>query len=156
MISLKQRSITHEDQSVPFLPKGLCVLGGAQLPDGDSLVCGGNTAKEGWEFCIGPEAKEGWKNDDYLVLRKGSKSWSSIGRMLEPRSNHSSLFINGSVFSCGGKDMAKNISSHHEEFRMNGSVNERKELPVKLVGHTIVKLASKKYMLIGGLGKNVS
>ena len=155
LILLRSESICLEKESIPLLPIGLCVLGGVQLPNGDLLVCGGNTVKEGWEYCEGIEAKDGWKNDDYLILRKMNKEWSSIGKMLEPRSNHSSIFINGSVFSCGGKDSGKNIFAHHEEFKLGVSINVRKELPLKLVGHIVEDLGSSNYILIGGLDKNV-
>ena len=155
LILLRPESISIEKQSIPFLPIGLCVLGGVQLPNGDLLVCGGNTVKEGWKYCEGIEATNGWKNDEYLVLPRMSEEWISIGKMLEPRSNHSSIFINGSVFSCGGKDSGKNIFAHHEEFKLGESINARKELPLKLVGHTVEELDSSNYILIGGLDKNV-
>ena len=177
VISLKQESISLEQESIPCLPIGLCVFGGTRMPNGDLILCGGNTAKDGWEYCevskVG--AQDGWKNDEYLLLQKMGESWTTIGNMIEPRSNHSTVFINGSVFSSGGKDSEKNIFSHHEELKLHASTNLRpgsklkshdprkmvivtrlrKDMPMKLVGHNAIELDASKYILIGGLDKNV-
>ena len=47
IISLKQESISLEDESIPCLPIGLCVFGGTQMSNGDLILCGGNTAEDG-------------------------------------------------------------------------------------------------------------
>ena len=130
---------------------GLCLLGGALLHNSDLIVCGGYTVawKEkymevGFKGEIrrisshGMRIREENKYDEYLRLRIGMESWHSIGRMMKPRSAHSSVFINNSLFSCGGEDAVKLNSSHHEEFRIDGSVKEKKELPIKLLAFIIV------------------
>ena len=178
VISLKQESISLEQESIPCLPIGLCVFGGTLMPNGDLILCGGNTAKDGWEYCEVPKigAQDGWKNDEYLFLRKMGESWTTIGNMIEPRSNHSTVFINGSVFSSGGKDSEKKIFSHHEEIKLRDSSylcqssklqsydprktiivkHYKEDVPMKLVGHNAIELDESKYILIGGLDKNVS
>ena len=119
-------------------------------------------------------AQDGWKNDEYLLLEKMGESWTTIGNMIETRSNHSTVFINGSVFSSGGKDSEKNIFAHHEEIKLHSFTylwptklqsydprknvivkRVRKDMPMKLAGHNAVELDASKYILIGGLDKDV-
>ena len=86
----------------------------------------------------------------YLILRKGEQKWSSLGRMLQPTSYHSSVFMNGSIFSCGGfVDYEANVQ--HEEFRIDDKiVVKKKPLPVALHGHTAEQIDKIRYMVIGG------
>ena len=43
VISIKKDSISHINSTIPSLPKGLCDISGAQLPNDDLVVCGGRS-----------------------------------------------------------------------------------------------------------------
>ena len=65
------------------------------------------------------------------------------------QANHSSVFMNGSIFSCGGTD--RTPEEHHEEFRLEDKiVKERKRLPIKLLNHSATEIDQKRYMVTGG------
>ena len=72
-----------------------------------------------------------------------------MGNMLWLRTNHSSVFMNGSIFSCGGIDLS--TQEHHEEFRLEDKiVKERKRLPIKLLHHSATEIDQRRYMVMGG------
>ena len=72
-----------------------------------------------------------------------------MGNMLWLRTNHSSVFMNGSIFSCGGIDLSP--QEHHEEFRLEDKiVKERKRLPIKLLHHSATEIDQKRYMVVSG------
>ena len=72
-----------------------------------------------------------------------------MGNMLWLRTNHSSVFMNGSIFSCGGIDLSP--QEHHEEFRLEDKlVKERKRLSIKLLHHSATEIDQKRYMVVSG------
>ena len=96
--------------------------------------------------------------------------WKEVGKMKMSRFNHSSVLLNGCVFSCGG-DRSYRLSvsgyyglppdepqktSSHEVFSLDGIVKERKELPIALSHHTANKINETQYMICGGYGAKVS
>ena len=70
--------------------------------------------------------------------------------MKEGRYAHSSVLLNGCLYSCGGVDSSNNQTSHHEVLNLDGRVEEKKELPIALWGHTANKLNDNQYIVIGG------
>ena len=128
--------------TIPPLPKRLGYLQGAQLPNQDLLVSGGYTGSV--------------RNHEYLRFSQDSNQWKKIGTMKMARGAHSSVLLNGCVYSCGGLDSSDKNTSHHEVLTLDGRVVEKKELPFALRGHTANKLNDNQYMVIGGYDKNVS
>ena len=87
--------------------------------------------------------------NQYLIVEKGEQILSSIGNMSWLRTNHSTVFMNGSIFSCGSTD--RSPQEHHEEFRLEDKiVKERKRLPIKLLNHSATEIDQKRYMVTGG------
>ena len=73
------------------------------------------------------------------------------------RTDHSTVFVSGSMFSCGGSLGYHNPDlSHHECFSLNGEVRELKELPIALKKHTATKISQNEIMICGGRMKDVS
>ena len=122
--------------TIPALPKGLHCLRGTQLPNQDLLVTAGNTRSG----C----------NDEYLRFSQDSNQWKNVGTMKMERYAHSSVLLNGCLYSCGGVDSSNNQTSHHEVLNLDGRVEEKKELPIALWGHTANKLNDNQYIVIGG------
>ena len=121
---------------VPLLPKGLVGLRGSQLPNHDLLVSGGDTGTV--------------VNDEYLRFNHASNQWKKVGTMQNARYSHSSVLLNGYLYSCGGFYSPRKATSHHEAFSSDGVVNEKRELPIELSNHTANKLNESQYMVIGG------
>ena len=142
MVSIKKDSISIINSTIPSLPKGLGHLRGTQLPDQDLLVSGGYTGSV--------------RNDEYLRFSQDSNQWKKVGTMKKARYAHSSVLLNGCLYSCGGWDSSSE-TSHHEVLNLDGRVEEKKELPIPLTYHTANKLNDNQYMVIGGgRDKNVS
>ena len=141
VVSIKKDSISIIKTTIPFLPKGLSWLRGTQLPNQDLLVTGGFTGSV--------------LNDEYLRFSQESNQWLKVGTMKVARSSHSSVLLNGCLYSCGGVDSSDNETSHHEVLNLDGRVEEKKELPIKLKHHTATKLNETQYMVCGGMVENV-
>ena len=137
MVSIKKDSISIIKTTIPFLPKGLSWLRGTQLPNQDLLVTGGYTGSV--------------RNDEYLRFSQESNQWLKVGTMKVARSSHSSVLLNGCLYSCGGFDSSDNETSHHEVLNLDGRVEEKKELPsAGLSSHTAHRLNENQYIVIGG------
>ena len=147
VVSIKKDSISSINTTIPFLPKGLSWFRGTQLPNRDLLVTGGYTGSVTWPV----------RNDEYLRFSQKSNQWLKVGTMKMTRSSHSSVLLNGCLYSCGGVDSSDNVTFHHEVLNLHGRVEEKKELPIKLKLHTANKLNENQYMVIGGFDEtNVS
>ena len=142
MISINKDSISHINASIPSLPKGLNKLRGAELPNHDLIVCGGNT-------------RYGYSND-YLHYNHDSNQWMNVGTMNRATSSHSSVWIDGVLLTTGGKYSSGKITSHHEEFSFTGGVKKRKEMPVALAGHTATLYGQQTMIICGGWDGYVS
>ena len=146
MVSIKSDSISIINTTIPSLPKGLNNLRGTTLPDHDLLVSGG--------YLIGGN-DDYLTFDEYLRFSQDSNQWKKVGTMKMARHYHSSVLLNGGLYSIGG-NLGIGLYSHHEVFNLDGRIEEKKELPIALSGHTANKLYENKYMVIGGRDKNVS
>ena len=137
VVSMKMDSVLLTTTTVvPLLPKGLVGLRGSQLPNHDLLVSGGDTGTV--------------VNDEYLRFNHSSNQWKKVGTMQNARYSHSSVLLNGYLYSCGGFYSPRFASSHHEAFSLDGEVNEKRELPIALSNHTANKLNDSQYMVSGG------
>ena len=154
VVSIKSDSISIINTTIPSLPKGLNSLRGTTLPDHDLLVSGGHLIEGNEDYL---------RSDEYLRFSQDSKQWKKVGTMKMARLDHSSVLMNGGLYSVGGKASSWNGTSHHEVLNLDGwigwnflRVEEKKKLPIALSGHTANKLDENKYMVIGGLDRNVS
>ena len=146
VVSIKNDSISIINTTIPSLPKRLSTLQGTQLPNQDLLVSGG----DGLE-------RDFWRlNDEYLRFSQDSNQWMKVGTMKKARHFHSSVLLNGCLYSSGGSDSSAKITSHHEVLTLDGRVEEKKELPIALLKHTANKLNENQYMVCGGEERNVS
>ena len=155
VLQLRQNLVTGIDWHIPNLPELSHSFQVARISNGAVLLCGGHNYDVNLE------------NDDttvdnynpptfnqYYIWKKGEPTWSPMGNMLVPRSSHSSVFMNGSIFSCGGWDHEPKILDHHEEFRLEDKiVRERKPLPIKLQYHSAKEIDQNRYMVMGGIGE---
>ena len=129
-------------------------LSGAWLSNGDLLLCGGlNVMRYNTEM-----------NNQYLLFQEGSSQWNKIGKMKKPRCDHSSVFMDGSLYTCGGCTFPGNTTSHHEAFSLvvGSNINEyfvgvkkKKEMPLALRNHSATKIGQHKMLICGGLDKHV-
>ena len=142
VISLSKTSISSIKPEIPSLTKDVSRFGGAQLPNGDLLVAGGYDG-------YGPY------NDKYLYLKNSSKEWTEVGTMKRTRKEHSTVFIGGSTFSCGGS-VGYKATSHHESFSLKGEVRELMALPISLKQHTATIISQNEILVCGGRSKDVS
>ena len=166
----------------PPLPTTFEGMRGSPLPNNNLLVSGGYIKTIDQEIrdlvstfsCQPRRQMEVFPKkcipDTYLLYNHASKQWKEVGKMKMARCNHSSVLLNGFVFSCGGDrsyrlsvsscygippDKPQKISSH-EVFSLDGIVKERKELPIALSYHTANKINETQYMICGGYGAKVS
>ena len=137
VVSIKKDSISIINTTIPSLPKGLRMLRGTQLLNQDLLVLGGYDEND-------------VENDEYLRFDQSSSQWKKIGTRKMATVSHSSVLLNGCLYSCGGYYPSDKITSHHEVLNLNGRVEEKKELPIALADHTANKLNEYQYMVIGG------
>ena len=142
MVSIKKDSISIINTTIPLLPKRLVHLQGTQLPNHDLLVSGGRSWSD--------------RNGEYLKFDQASNQWKKVGTMKKARYAHSSVLLNGCLYSCGGIDSSHYATSHHEVLNLDGGIEEKRELPIALRYHTANKLNENQYMVIGGLDKNAS
>ena len=126
-------------------------LGGTQLPNGDLLVHGFMFKRQG-------------SNIRFYHYQAESNKWRKIEDYWGvSRSGHSSVFIDGQMFSMGG-DQTTNIcyahedyrSTHHEAFSIEGRVKQRKEMPIGLAYHTATIFGEHRMLISGGSIKQVS
>ena len=137
MVSIKKDSISIINTTIPLLPKRLVHLQGTQLPNHDLLVSGGRSWSD--------------RNGEYLKFDQASNQWKKVGTMKKARYAHSSVLLNGCLYSCGGIDSSHYATSHHEVLNLDGRVEEKKELPSKrLSSHTAHRLNENQYIVIGG------
>ena len=141
VVSIKKDSISLINTTIPLLPKGLEHLRGAQLPNHDLLVSGATGSN---------------RNDEYLRFDRASNQWKKVGTMKKANHLHSSVLLNGCLYSCGSRFSSYKSTSHHEVLNLDGGVEEKRELPIALRYHTANKLNENQYMVIGGYEKYVS
>ena len=122
---------------------------GSRLPNNDLLVSGG------FKMC-GNSMFHKVRQDTYLVYNNSTNQWKEVGKMKMARCAHSSVLLNGCLYSSGGVVSSVEITSHHEVLNLDGRIEEKKELPIALSCHTANKLNEYQYMVIGGSDKDVS
>ena len=128
-------------KDIPKLPKGLRGLQGTKTPNGDLLLCGGGHSWEDW--C-----------NEYLLLKDGSDQWKRIGTSQTKRLYHSSVFIDGCLYTTGGsRDYLPFLN--HEEFSFERGIKEKKDMPIFLYGHTATIFGPGKLLICGGQEMNV-
>ena len=148
-------SISRINTTIPNLPKkhgyqgALQDMRGTRLPNNDLLLSGG------FRMC-GNGMYTKVIEDTYLLYSQSTNQWKEVGKMKMPRYDHSSVLLNGCVYSCGGYKRWMSHERHHEVFSLDGSVKDRKELPIALSGHTASRLNENQYMICGGVDENVS
>ena len=145
VIKILKNSMSHINSSIPPLRKATLGLRGTRLRNGDLVVCGGSSASG--------------KSDDYLHYKFGCNQWTQIGSMDRAKSAHSSVCMDGSLFTTGGLDSSGDPMrplSYHEEFSMQGGVKERKAMPIALLDHTATEFGPHKMLVCGGWDENVS
>ena len=129
-------------------------LSGARLSNGDLLLCGGEHEMR-YNLAM---------NNQYLLFQERSSQWNKIGKMKKPRLDHSSVFMDGRLYTCGGCTSTGNTTSHHEAFSLViGSnekeffvgVNKKKEMPLALQNHSATKIGQYKMLICGGFDKHV-
>ena len=83
--------------------------------------------------------------------------------MNKPIYDHSSVFMDGRLFTCGGQTPASpklpgftmNTISHHEAFLLGVGVSKKKEMPLALRCHSATKIGKHKMLICGGLDDDV-
>ena len=148
MLSIQTNSISQIDpanhSSITPLPKGLGWLRGTQLPSRDLLISDG---------CTGVLS-----SNEYLLYERKAKKWKKVGTMKNARDAHSSVFLNGCLFTCGGvitSGFLISPSSFHEGFTEKFP-RKKKELPIPLAYHTATNLNENQFLVVGGWDQNVS
>ena len=146
MITIGKYFLTHVATTVPSLPTRRNGLRGAQLPNGNLLVCGGG------RFGRIPHEypTELPPSGEYLLLKAHSNQWTNVGTMKMARKYHTSIFYDGCLYTTGGLDSLNNVISHHEAFSLNGDVKEKKDIPISLQGHTATIFDQYKMLICGG------
>ena len=135
-ISNLNSSITH----LPFYLRRLAFFSVAQLPNGDILLAGGLKTD-----CI-----SSFKSDEYLHYRNGSNEWTLVATMKVARYQHTSLLIDGCLFTAGGIDSFDDYTSHLEKFSFEGGVEQKKKMPIALKCHTATMFGNHKMLICGG------
>ena len=138
---------------IPSLPTGLYRLAGSQLPNGDLMISGG---------CKNTYSRY---NDGYYHYKNGSNQWQKVGTMNGAREGHSSVFINGGLFTTGGYFKSRidlglwgsryQLSSL-EEFSIKDGMKLRKEMPVGLSNHSATVFGKHTMLISGGEDSGVS
>ena len=143
VIAILNGSISYINKTIPSLPHHMDSLRGARLSNGNFLLCGGRRA-------FNQEM-----NNQYLHFQEGSSQWNKIGKMEKPRYDHSSVFMDGRLFTCGGWTSEDITTSHHEAFSLGVGVNKKKEMPLALRGHSANRIGQHKMLICGGLDEDV-
>ena len=141
MLSIVNDSVVLYNTAIPFLPKHFLPLTGAQLPNGNLLVRGIS------RNC-----------DEHLLFRDGSNQWTKIRSSERALSCPSSVWIDGRFFTTGFKFCFSSgyEALHHEEFTFNGSVKQRRKLPIGLENHSATVFGQQKILVSGGFEIYVS
>lgn len=151
VIAILNGSISYINKATPSLPEPMDSLRGARLSNGDLLLCGGRNV---WNLEI---------NNQYLLFQEGSSQWKKIGTMKKPIYDHSAVFMDGRLFTCGGRTpqytntpgLTMSTISHHEAFLLGVGVKKKKEMPLALRCHSATKIGQHKMLICGGLDKHV-
>ena len=144
-ISINKDSISHINSCIPSIPfNGIQYRGlsGAQLPNRDLVICGGDTSFY-------------FTNHQYLHYKEGSNHWRKVGTMKKTTIDHSSVWIDGRLLTTGCEQKYKQ-TSHHEEFSFDGGVKARKEMPVERWYHTATIFGQNRIIVCGGEDRSVS
>ena len=142
MISIVNDSVLHVNTAIPSLPKHLYSLTGAQLPNGNLLVRGTNRGDR--------------NGDEYLLFKDASNQWIKVGATERAYPGHSSVLIDGHFFTTGSNDSYWYEFSYHEEFNLEGSLKEKRNLPKSLYYHTATIFGHQKILICGGIDNYVS
>ena len=141
VISIIQDAISHIHSPIPFLQKKLSHLSGAQLPNGNLVICGGRKGLLQY-------------SDEYLHCQVGSNQWTKVGTMKINRVFHSSVMLDGCLITTGGLTKPSTTSlktlSNLEIFSRHREVLEMKEMPVALTCHTATIFGKNKILVCGG------
>ena len=154
MISISKDSCSQIKSSIPSLPKALCRAGGTRLPNDDLLISGGYTCSSVNYHC--PSSRMDGRRYIYRHCTDGSNQWKSVGTMKRRIFGHSSVSIDGSMFTTGGCDSSLFSISNHEEFSMTRGRTERKEMPIALSDHTATVFGKHTILICGGKNSEVS
>ena len=135
------------NSDIPSIPKGLGGLSGTQLPNGDLIISG---------VCYNTET--GY-NVGYYHYKNGSNQWKKFGTKKMARAGHSSVLIDGSLFTTGGSNSSNvssldiNYLSNHDEFSIEGGLKDRKEMPIALSYHSATVVGKYTMLICGGMAK---
>ena len=149
VISILKDSMSQSNSLIPSLATGLARLAGAQLPNGDLMISGG---------CYETESLY---NYGYYHYKKGSNQWQKVGTMNGAREGHSSVFIDGGLFTTGGYfethfqngGLCGSHLSSNEEFSIKEGMKLRKEMPIGLSSHTATVFGKHTMLICGGIAK---
>ena len=159
-IAIVDDSISHLIPAIPSLPNiepilepimepntkfGFENFTAIQLPNGDILLAGGLLTR----VCRNL-AEEVGKSNKYVHYRKDSDQWTTVATMKMARYRHASILIDGCVFTTGGIDSEGECISHHEKFSFEEGVEDKKEMPIALEGHTATIFGKHKLLICGG------
>ena len=152
VISIVQDAISQIKSPIPSLPKKLSNLSGAQLPNGNLVICGG---RKRFDDCYSHSLDKYIQySDEYLHCQVGSNQWTKVGIMKSNRAFHSSVLIDGCLIRTGGRSNPSIRSlktlSNLEIFSRHGDVLEMKEMPVSLNSHTTTMFGKNKILVCGG------
>ena len=114
VLQLRPKLVTRIDWQIPDMPVQSHGFQATRISNCNLILCGG----------ISNQTTSHWKYK-YFILEKGERKWSPIGSMLTPRAYHSSVFMNGSIFSCGGVEPRGVVSvynEYHEEYRLGDKI----------------------------------
>ena len=154
LISISKDSCLQINSSIPTLPKALRKAGGTQLPNGDLLISGGHTHCRGEYYFL--NSKMLGRGNISRHYKDSSNQWKRVGIMRRAKFGHSSILINGRLFTSGGCDSSLFSISNHEEFSMTGGLKERKEMPIALSDHTATIFGNHSILICGGKDSEVS
>ena len=157
VISIIQDAISHINSPIPSLPKKLAHLSGAQLPNGNLVICGGRKRfDDNYSASITEDIQY---SDEYLHCQVGSNQWTKVGNMKHNRAFHSSVLLDGCLITTGGCSNPSTLSLDYERlsnleiFSRHRDVLEMKEMPVALSDHTATMFGKNRILVCGGGAK---
>ena len=121
----------------------------------DLLISGGYTCRSGKYYGLNSIMM----GRRYICRyhKDGSNQWKRVGTIMKrPKYGHSSVFIDGSLFTSDGHTDRFSILSNHEEFSITRGIKERKEMPIALSDHTATVFGKDTILICGGLDSEVS